>query len=219
MVSCEFIIESESYLLVIKHGLLENPPFSWMIFPLQCPFYRGFPRSPTPFLDVLRQLPGRKAVAAAILFRCAGHAGRHVVLPTGRSQRVPTGRSQRGAPNQRVPQIFWCWGGSSTPKKSRDVWWDYSQKKTEQIYQKCVVVAQKSKIGLGLKFDPHSPHSSRPGCARLVISSLVKRPMLCSCNHWVFVCLWNLQTSSCNHGQTSRCTFRYSSSISWWNIK
>ena len=89
MVSCEFIIESESYLLVIKHGLPENPPFSWMIFPFQCPFYRGFLRSPTPFLDVLRQLPGRKAVAAAILFRCAGHAGGHVVLPTGRSQRVP----------------------------------------------------------------------------------------------------------------------------------
>ena len=115
MVSCEFIIESGSYLLVIKHGLLENPPFSWMIFPFQCPFYRGFPRSPTPFLDVLRQLPGRKAVAAAILFRCAGHAGGHVVLPTGRSQRVP--------------QIFWCWGGSSTPKKSRDVWWIIPKKR------------------------------------------------------------------------------------------
>jgi hypothetical protein len=58
-------------------------------------------------------------------------------------------------------------------------------KKTKQIYQKFVVVAQKSKIGLGLKFDPLSPHSSRPGCARLVNSSLVKRPMLCSCNQWV----------------------------------
>ena len=42
-----------------------------------------------PFLDVLWQLPGRKAVTGAILFRCAGHAGGHIVLPTGRSQRVP----------------------------------------------------------------------------------------------------------------------------------
>ena len=111
MVSCEFIIESESYLLIIKHGLLENPPFSWMIFPCQCPFYRGFPRSPTPFLDVLRQLPGRKAVAAAILFRCAGHAGGHVVLPTGRSQRVPK-KSQ----NKYIRNMWWL------PRKARSAW-------------------------------------------------------------------------------------------------
>lgn len=123
------------------------------------------------------------------------------------------GQESTGAPN--ILMLGWFF---DTQKIQRCVV-DYSQKKTEQIYQKCVVVAQKSKIGLGLKFDPHSPHSSRPGCARLVNSSLVKRPMLCSCNQWVFVCLWNLQTSSCNHGQTSRCTFRYSSSISWWNIK
>ena len=180
MVSCEFIIESGSYLLVIKHGLLENPPFSWMIFPFQCPFYRGFPRSPTPFLDVLRQLPGRKAVAAAILFRCAGHAGRHVVLPTGRSQRVP---QTNGCPK------YFDAGVVLRHPKNPEMCGGLFPKKTEQIYQKCVVVAQKSKIGLGLKFDPHSPHSSRPGCARLVNSSLVKRPMLCSCNQWVFVCL------------------------------
>jgi hypothetical protein len=33
------------YPLVIKHGLLENPPFTSMIFPLTPPFAGDFPTS------------------------------------------------------------------------------------------------------------------------------------------------------------------------------
>ena len=79
------------------------------IFVVDLPVYLFAVR---PVLDILWQLPGRKAVTGAILFRCAGHAGGHIVLPTGRSQRVP--------------QTFRCWDGSK-PKKNQRCVLDYSQ--------------------------------------------------------------------------------------------